>query len=167
MIRISKSSVNRLVIMGLVSLLLPLLVPSRALAQGAGQKRGGANQEDGPIFSEYRGVQIGMTADEARKKLGHLKDKGDTQDFFVFSDNETAQVVYDAATHKVVTVSVDFMSGAADVPVAKAVIGSDLQAKPDGSMYKMVRYAKAGYWVSYSKTAGDSPLTSVTIQKIQ
>jgi ABC-type microcin C transport system permease subunit YejE len=167
MIRISKSSVNRLVFMGLVSLVLPLVVPSRALAQGTGQRRAVANQEDGPIFSEYRGVQIGMSADEARKKLGHLKDKGDTQDFFVFSDNETAQVVYDAATHKVVTLSVDFMSGAADVPLAKAVIGSDIQAKPDGSMYKMVRYAKAGYWVSYSKTAGDSPLTSVTIQKIQ
>jgi len=167
MIRISKSSVNRLVFMGLVSFVLPLLVPARALAQGAGQRRAVANQEDGPIFSEYRGVQIGMSADEARKKLGHLKDKGDTQDFFVFSDNETAQVVYDAATHKVVTVSVDFMHGAADVPVAKSVIGSDIEAKADGSMYKMVRYAKAGYWVSYSKTAGDSPLTSVTIQKIQ
>jgi hypothetical protein len=145
MIRISKSSVNRLVIMGLVSLVLPLLVPSQALVQAAGQKRGGANQEDGPIYSEYRGVQ----------------------NFFVFSDNETAQVVYDAATHKVVTVSVDFMHGAADVPVAKSVIGSDIEAKADGSMYKMVRYTKAGYWVSYSKTAGDSPLTSVTIQKIQ
>ena len=66
-----------------------------------------------------------------------------------------------------VTVSVDFLSGATGVPVAKAVIGSDIEAKPDGSMYKMVRYPKAGYWVSFSRTAGDSPLTSVTIQKIE
>ena len=103
---------------------------------------------------------------KARKKLGRPKDKGDAQDFFVFNDNETAQIVYDTA-HKVVTVSVDFLTGASGVPVARAVVGSDIEAKPDGSMYKMVRYPKAGCWVSYSRTAGDSPLTSVTIQKIE
>ena len=62
--------------------------------------------------------------------------------------------------------SVDFMAGAPDVPTPKTVIGADIEPKPDGSMYKMIRYTKAGYWVSYNRTAGDSPMISITIQKI-
>jgi hypothetical protein len=107
-----------------------------------------------------------MTADEVRKKLGNPKDKGATDDTFVFNDKEQLQIVYDAS-HKVVTVSADFQSGAMGVPAAKAVLGSDLEAKADGSMYRMVRYPKAGYWVSFSRTAGDTPLISIMIQKIE
>ena len=146
-----------------VSLALSLLASVLTPAQGAGQKKT-KDEEENPVFNDYRGVQIGMTADDARKKLGRPKDKGDTEDFFVFSDNETAQIVYDAATHKVVTLSVNFLSGASGVPAARTVVGADVQAKPDGSMNRMVRYPKAGYWVCYSRTAGDSPLTSITIK---
>ena len=32
-------------------------------------------------------------------------------------------------------------------------------------MYKMVSYPKAGYWVAYSRTAGDEPLTIITMQR--
>jgi hypothetical protein len=160
MIRISKPPVAHLAVKFVVLVSL-LFTPTLFLLQGAAQQK-----DDKPVFSEYRGVQIGMAADDVRKKLGHLKDKGDAQDFFVLSDNETAQIVYDTA-HKVVTVSVDFLSGATGVPVPRDVVGSDVPGKPDGSMYKMVRYPKAGCWVSYSRTAGDSPLTSVTIQKIE
>jgi hypothetical protein len=58
------------------------------------------------------------------------------------------------------------MSGAKTVPTAKSVIGADIEAKTDGSMYRMIRYTKAGFWVSYSRTSGDSPMVSITIQKI-
>jgi len=30
-----------------------------------------------------------------------------------------------------------------------------------------VRFTKAGYWLSYNRTGGASPLTTVTLQKIQ
>ncbi len=123
------------------------------------------DEEASAVFKEYRGVQLGMTADEVRKKLGAPKDKGDEQDFFVFGDNESAQIVYDA-THKVVTISADFLPAAASVPSAKQVLGSDLEAKADGSVYKMVRFPKAGYWLSYNRTGGASPMTSITLQKI-
>jgi hypothetical protein len=166
MIRILKAPIHTLLSLVSVSLALSLLASVLSPARGAGQKKT-KDEEESPVLSDYRGVQIGMTADEARKKLGRPKDKDDKGDLFVFNDNETAQIVYDAATHKVVTVSVDFLSGAAAVPVARAVVGADVPAKPDGSMYKMVRYPKAGYWVCYSRTAGDSPLTSVTMQKIE
>ena len=111
------------------------------------------SEEESAVFKEYRGVQLGMTADEVRKKLGVPKDKGDEQDFFVFGENESAQIVYDP-THKVVTISADFLSTDASVPTAKQVLGSELEAKADGSMYKMVRFLKAGYWLSYNRTAG-------------
>lgn len=123
-------------------------------------------EEAGPSFTAYRGIQLGMTADEVRKKLGDPKDKGTEQDFFVFNDLETAQIVYDKG-QKVVTISADFLSGAADVLTPKQVLGVEVEAKADGSAYKMVRYPKAGYWLSYNRTGGAAPLTTVTIQKIQ
>jgi hypothetical protein len=121
--------------------------------------------DDAPVFHEYRGIQIGMTAEETRKKLGNPKDKADDQDFYIFDDLEQAQIIYDK-THKVSVLSVDFMTGAKTIPTAKAVIGADIEAKSDGSMYKMIRYTKAGFWVSYSRTSGDTPMVSITIQKI-
>lgn len=120
--------------------------------------------EDGPAFSEFKGVRLGMTAEEARKKLGDPKDKSDGQDFYMFGDNLAAQILY--KTSKVVTISIDFMGAIKEAPTAKEVLGSDVEPKPDGSINKLVRYPKAGYWVSYCRTAGDSPIVSVTMQKI-
>jgi outer membrane protein assembly factor BamE (lipoprotein component of BamABCDE complex) len=144
-----------------------LIAFSSASAQtarkGAAQPSG---DEESALFHDYRGVQLGMTADEVRKKLGDPKDKGDEQDFFIFNESETAQIVYDK-THKVVTISADFMTASASVPTAKQVFGSEVEAKADGSVYRMVRFTKAGYWLSYNRTGGASPLTTVTLQKIQ
>lgn len=126
----------------------------------------GAVPDDEPLFHEYRGIQIGWLADEVRKKLGDPANKGEEQDFYVFGEKETAQVLYDKTTRKVTAISVDFMSGATEVITPQQVFGADIETKPDGSKYKLVRYPKAGYWVSYSRTAGDSPLISVTMQKL-
>ena len=125
------------------------------------------HEDDSGIFKEYRGIQLGMTADEVRKKLGTPRDKSDEQDFFVFGENETAQIVYDRTSHKVTTISADFLNLGATVPTAKQVFGDEVEAKADGSVYKMVRFTKAGYWVSFNRTSGNAPLTTVTLQKIQ
>ncbi len=162
MIRIPEKPLRSITVMGLI-LSVQIGVGMSLSSTAAGQKRGGVEE---PVFREYRCVQIGMIADEARKKLGGPKDKGDDQDFFVFSDNETATVQYDKQ-HKVITISTDYLSGATGIPTAASVIGSEISARADGSLYKMVRYEKAGFWVSYSRTAGATPMTSVTIQKIQ
>jgi hypothetical protein len=50
---------------------------------------------DKPKFTEYRGIGIGMSADDTRRKLGNPKEKDKTQDLFVFSSRETAPVFYD------------------------------------------------------------------------
>ncbi|HKZ77251.1 MAG TPA: hypothetical protein VJ124_02930 [Pyrinomonadaceae bacterium] len=151
----------------LAAICLFLTVSSLANAQGARRNAASASaEEDAPAFHEVRGIQLGMVADEVRKKLGDPKDKSDEQDFFVINDSETAQVLYDKS-RKVITISVDFMGMSTTAPTAKQVFGSDIEAKPDGSIYKMVRYPKAGYWLSYNRTAGTSPLTTITLQKIE
>ena len=117
-----------------------------------------------PPFHAYKGVQIGMAADEARKLLGSPTDKDDKQEVFAISDDESCQVYYDAAK-KVSAVSITYFSTKA-VPGPKTVLGEEPEAKPDGSFSKLIRYPKAGYWVSYTRTAGDSPMTIIAIQKI-
>jgi len=123
-------------------------------------------EDDSSVFHNYRGIQLGMLAEDVRKKLGDPKDKSDEQDFFVFNDTETAQIVYDK-THKVITISADFLTSGTGIPTAKQVFGAEVEAKGDGSVYKLVRFPKAGYWLSYNRTSGNSPLTTVTLQKIQ
>ncbi len=123
-----------------------------------------AAEESAPVFREYKGVALGMTADEARKKLGSPADKSDEQDFFEVSETETAQVYYDK-TKKVNAISINYLGGNS-IPLPKAVLGTDAQAKPDGSIHQVIRFPKAGCWISYSRTAGDSPLVTVTMKKI-
>jgi hypothetical protein len=121
---------------------------------------------DTPLLREYRGVTLVMTAEEARKKLGEPADKSDAQDFYAFSETESAQIFYDAQ-RRVLAISAQYAGGAAGTPDAKAVLGTDVPAKEDGSAYKIVEYKRAGCWVSYSRTAGDAPIVTVSMKKAQ
>jgi hypothetical protein len=118
-----------------------------------------------PVFTDYKGIRIGMSADEVRDKLDHLKEEGKVQDFFVFSETESAQVYYDAQG-KVTAISVNYIGDDSSAPKPEAVLGAEIQAKPDGSMYELKRYPAAGYWVAYSRTAGKNPIITVTMQKM-
>ncbi len=124
------------------------------------------DDDNRPAFSDFKGVSIGMPADEARKKLGNPRDKSAEQDFYMFGDNQAVQVYYDKAG-AVSAISIDFMSGAGGIPSCKDVLGAEAEKKADGSVYKLIRYPKMGYWVSYSRTAGDSATVTITMQKIQ
>lgn len=116
-----------------------------------------------PLMTDYKGVRIGMTADEAHAKLGKGM-KVDNYEFYVFSDQETAQLLFDAS-NQVIGISVDFLGGIG-APDYRSVVGPDINVKPDGSMYKMVRYDNLGFWVSYNRTANSSVvMVSITIQK--
>jgi hypothetical protein len=117
-----------------------------------------------PLFTDYRGVKIGMAADEVRGKLDQIK-KGDRQDFLVLSEIESAQIYYDDKGH-VNAISIDYFGDLSRAPTSDAVLGIALQAKPDGSMYQLNRYPEAGYWVSYNRTAGDKPIVTITVQKM-
>lgn len=121
-----------------------------------------ANQ---PLYREFRGIAIGTSADEARQKLGNPQDKSDVQDFFVFSDAERARVYYDDKG-KVSAIIVTYVGKNSNAPTPVVILGADIEPKEDGSLYKMVMYPEAGYWVAYSRTSGDDALTMITMQKM-
>jgi hypothetical protein len=117
-----------------------------------------------PVFAGYRGVTIGMTAEEVRSKLDGIKE-GDRQDFLVFSKSESAQIYYDDQG-RVMAISIDYFGNNSNAPTPEAVLGVALEAKADGSMYRLNRYPDAGFWVSYNRTAGDKPIVTITMQKM-
>jgi hypothetical protein len=117
-----------------------------------------------PLYSDYKGVRLGMTPQEVRAKLGGPVLKDQELDYFVFADNVSAQVAYDSA-HKATAISVDYPAGVS-APDYKAVVGTELDTRPDGSQFKLIRYESLGFWVSYNRTAGPTVIVTVTIQRI-
>lgn len=117
-----------------------------------------------PMFTDYRGVSIGMNAKEVRAKLERLKES-DSQDFLIFSERESAQIFYDDEG-KVTAISIDYFGDNTKAPAPDSVLGEPIQPKADGSMYQLKRYPEAGYWVSYNRTAGNKPIVTITMQKM-
>lgn len=129
------------------------------------QAAAAAAPADEPLYVEFKGVKLGATREEARKQLGRPQQSDASQDFFVFSERARARVYYDDKG-VVTAVIVTYIGKSANAPTPQAILGSEVEAKQDGSVYKMVRYPKAGYWVAYSRTTGDEPLTMITMQKM-
>ncbi len=126
----------------------------------------GTDAATGPACRDYKGVRIGMSAEEVSQKLGKPELKDDTQDAFVVSDIELVQVVYDK-DGRVSAVSITYSGKNDAVPSAVAVLGEDVAAAADGRVYKLVRYPNVGYWVAYIRTAGNAPVVSVTMKKMR
>ena len=152
---------------------LALAISSLALV-GNAQQAGQGQQPDAavaaqpqaapaPLYREYKGVRLGMSADEVRQKLGKPKEASKEQDLFVFTDSERARVYYDAEQKATAIIST-FIGKASGAPGPEAVLGMGIDAKPDGTLYKLVQYPAEGYWVAYSRTPGDEPLTIITMQ---
>lgn len=159
-LRSFSNQLKRVVLFSCVVFVL-LLTALTASAQGS---KGSITTPDENGF-QFRGVKIGMATDDARKKLGSPREKSAEQDFYLFNDHEAVQIYYEKGA--VSAIAIDYMSGSNGVPTPKAVLGAEAEAKADGSIHKVVRYPKAGYWVSYSRTAGAEPTITVTMQKIQ
>ena len=117
-----------------------------------------------PLYTEYKGVRLGMTVEEARAKLGKPTFSDNELDYFVLSETETVQIGFDAQ-RKVKIISVDYLNGTG-APDPKSVVGADLETRANGSLYRVVYYESQGFWVSYSRTAGPVIIVTVTIQKM-
>ena len=124
-----------------------------------------AAQLEEPRYREYRGVRLGMTAAEVRHALGTPKESDGRQEFYVFSDTEMVQVFFDTRRN-VWAVTVSYMGEQNKAPTAEKIFGGPVEVKPDGSVYKMVKYERAGYFVAYSRDAGDAPFVTVVMQKL-
>lgn len=140
----------------LLSLVLGLFVVS-----------GQAQVAEQPLMKDYKGVRIGMLADQVREKLGSAKSEDQDGFFYVFSEMETAQIILDG-DKKVRLISIDFGGEHPNPPKFQDIFGQDAVAEPkaDGAIYKMVRYADDGIWIAYSRLAGDNAMVSVTIKKM-
>jgi outer membrane protein assembly factor BamE (lipoprotein component of BamABCDE complex) len=147
--------------------LMIMLVITGSLATaawGQSQANAHATASQQPLYSDYKGVRIGMAAAEVREKLGKPTMAGDEQDYYIVSPSETVQIAYDKA-QKTKAISIDFIEGIG-APDYKAVVGPDVETKPDGSIHKMVTYESLGFWVSYHRSAGTVPTVSITIQRM-
>ena len=160
--RIGFVELTYLLIGAILLLLLGVLAKGQGPAPAVKADRAHPQMQQ-PLYTEYRGVRLGMTATEARAKLGEPVMKSNEQDYFVLSPNETTQLAYDAS-QKVVTISTDYTNGVG-APDYRAVVGDGmLLQKPDGSLFRMVQYRSAGMWVSYNKSAAIVPVVTITIQ---
>lgn len=121
-----------------------------------------------PVFQSYKAVEIGSTADSVREKLGKAKIDDKDGFYYEIGKGEFAQIRLDKAS-KVRLISVTY-SGESTPPTFEEVFGNTAKieaGKADGKLYKLVRYPAAGYWVAYSRRAGEKPSVTVTIQKIR
>jgi hypothetical protein len=89
---------------------------------------------DTPVFNNYRGATVGMSADLIHQKLGLPTETGAQQDFYFFSEQESAQVFYDRA-QKVRAISITYLGDSA--PTVQQVLGVDVPPNPDGSLSKL------------------------------
>jgi len=161
--------VKTLIVLVVAGILISGVASSVARAQNAGQKPAQAAppaaQVEEPRYREYRGVRLGMTEAEVHSALGTPKESEGRQEFYALSDGEMAQVFYDARRN-VWAVTVSYLGGRGQAPTPEQVFGGPVEVKPDGSVYKMVKYERAGYYVAYSRDAGDAPFVTVVMQKL-
>ena len=118
-----------------------------------------------PRFGDYKGVKLGMTPAEVHRLLGAPTQTFDDQDFYIVSESETVQVCYDKS-QSVHAISIDYVGELSGAPDYRNVVGDEVTIREDGSIWKLVRFEKSGFWVSYNRTAGTPAMVTVTMQKI-
>jgi hypothetical protein len=159
----------------LVPLILFLLAAVSVSAQTTGSQQTAAQVKTEeikanvlmPAFKDFKGVKIGSTADEAREKLGKPSFEDETGFIVDISDNESVQVGLDK-DKKVNYIAARYRSETDVTPKYTDIFGKNAEVvkKDDGSIYNLVRYPDAGYWVAYSRLAGDKAMVTVTMKKM-
>lgn len=120
---------------------------------------------DKSSYTGYKGLLIGVSAADVRGKLGGPKEKSDTMDLFVMSETESVQFYYDAS--QVVTAIMITYSGDLKLaPTPTDIFGEDVAPNAEGGIFKMVRYPKSGFWISYNRSPGSDAVVSIAIQKM-
>ena len=117
-------------------------------------------------MKEYRKVALGMSPEDVESIWGEPKIKDESGFLYNLSDSEMAQI--EVGPQKKVTAIAIMFEGGKGAPSLADVFGPGATAErqQNGSVYKMVRYKDAGYWLSYSAGSGDNALTTITIRKL-
>lgn len=123
----------------------------------------------GPFVSELKGIKIGMTKAEVREKLGKPTTSDKTGLVYKLSKIETAQIGLNPKGN-VRTVALIYSDEDANTPKFSDIFGPDvpMDTKKNGSVYKLVRYPTAGFWIAYSRSMIDKkPMTTITMRKLE
>lgn len=146
--------------------ILPLILCVFAVTANS-QKNDIAKTKNLPVWQTYKGVAIGMTVPEVIEKLGAPQSETAEGYFYMYTENETAQILFDTNKH-VRTISVIYTAEFLNPPKFIEVFGKTAEddSKPDGSVFKMVRYPEAGYWVSFNRMGGEQAMVIIVIQKL-
>jgi len=119
-----------------------------------------------PAVRTVRDVQLGMSLDDVKKKLGKPDVQDDTGVLFSLSGGDSVQIALDEKK-EVKVVAAIYAPGSKIAPSLKDIFGPDA-VDATGDTYKMERYPDAGYWISYSRSnSQDKPIVVVTMRKIQ
>ena len=120
---------------------------------------------DKSSYTGYKGLLIGVSAADVRGKLGGPKEKSDTMDLFVVSETESVQFYYDAG-QVVTAIMITYCGDLKLAPAPTDIFGEDVAPNAEGGIFKMVRYPKSGFWISYNRTPGSDAVVSIAIQKM-
>lgn len=115
----------------------------------------------------FRNVALGMSPDDVESLLGDPKIKDERGFLYNLSDSETAQI--EIGPEKKVTAVAFMFANGKGAPSLAEVFGAGVTAdpQPNGTIYKMVRYEDAGFWISYYAGSGGNAVTTVTIRKLR
>ena len=116
-------------------------------------------------YTGYKGLLIGASAAEVRNKLGGPKEKSDTMDLFVISEAESVQFYYGAG-QVVTAIMITYCGDLKLAPTPTDIFGEDVAPNAEGGIFKMMRYPKSGFWISYNRTPGSDAVVSIAIQKM-
>lgn len=121
-----------------------------------------------PVWTNYKNVKIGDTAKEVRTALGKAKIDDKDGFYYELSNHEIAQIRL-GADKKVRLLSITYSDKSENVPTYADVFGAPPEKayQPNAQIYKLVKYPKAGYWVIYSRSAGDKPMVTITMQRMR
>ena len=119
-----------------------------------------------PVVRSVRDVQLGMSIDDVKKKLGKPDVQDDTGLLFSLSGGDSVQIGL-GEKKEVKVVAAIYAPGSKNAPSLKDIFGPSAE-DATGDTYKMERYPDAGYWLSYSRSnSQDKPIVVVTMRKIQ
>jgi hypothetical protein len=119
-----------------------------------------------PLLKEYRKITIGASAEALREQWG--KPKMEFSDGFLYemSDSETIQISI-GPEKNIRAMSITFVDGKGAPSFADVFGEAEVPEKREnGSIYKLVRYPAAGYWVAYYAGPPGNADVTLTMQKL-
>ena len=111
-------------------------------------------------------MTIGVAVDTLRDTWGKPANEYSDGLFYELSDSETVQIVI-GPEKKITAIAITFIKGKG-APSFADVFGEGVtpEKRENGSVYRMVRYPDAGYWVAYYAGPAENADVSLTMQKL-